>query len=229
MAREGARLILCDIAPDHLADTARLLAGSGTEVLLHPADVTDEAAVAGLAAAAAGFGLPDVLVNNVGGGRPGRIEALSVEDWDHTMRLSLRSMFLCTRAFLPAMVAAGYGRVVCLSSGSRNGTVWTALHVGACAYSTAKAGVIGFVRDLAIELADSGVTINAVAPGPIDTERAGPFLRAIEAADQPYSPFRTVPMKRLGSPAEVADAIVFLASDGASYITGSTLDVAGGR
>jgi NAD(P)-dependent dehydrogenase (short-subunit alcohol dehydrogenase family) len=145
------------------------------------------------------------------------------------MRLSLRSMFLCTRAFLPPMIERGYGRVVCLSSGARNGTVWNALHMGACAYSTAKAGVVGFVRDLAIELGDSGVTINAIAPGPIDTELAGPFLRAMEEKGLPYSPFRTVPMGRLGSPAEVADAVLYVASDEASYVTGTTLDVAGGR
>lgn len=189
-------------------------------------DVTDEAQVAQLAREA---GDVDILVNNVGGGRPGRIWELSVEDWDHTMRLSLRSMFLCTRAFLPPMIERGYGRIVCLSSGARNGTVWNALHMGACAYSTAKAGVVGFVRDLAIELGDSGVTINAVAPGPIDTELAGPFLRAMEEKGLPYSPFRTVPMGRLGSPAEVADAVLYVASDEASYVTGTTLDVAGGR
>lgn len=145
------------------------------------------------------------------------------------MALSLRSMFLCTRAVVPAMMARGHGRIVCLSSGARNGTVWNAFHVGACAYSTAKAGVIGFVRDLAIELADHGITINAVAPGPIDTELAGPLLRRMEQDGLEYRPTRMVPMHRLGTPREVADAILFLASDEASYVTGTTLDVAGGR
>jgi NAD(P)-dependent dehydrogenase (short-subunit alcohol dehydrogenase family) len=224
-AREGARLVLVDLDAERLAETHALL-GAGTTTLCRTVDVTDEAQVAQLAREA---GNVDILVNNVGGGRPGRIWELSVEDWDHTMRLSLRSMFLCTRAFLPPMIKRGYGRIVCLSSGARNGTVWNALHMGACAYSTAKAGVVGFVRDLAIELGDSGVTINAVAPGPIDTELAGPFLRAMEEKGLPYSPFRTVPMGRLGSPAEVADAVLYVASDEASYVTGTTLDVAGGR
>ncbi len=227
-AQEGARLVLTDIDADRLAQTRAMIAPE-CEALLHPADVTDEAAVTTLAAAAHAFGPAEILVNKVGGGRPGRIWALSVDDWDHTMRLSLRSMFLCTRAFLPGMIERGYGRIACLSSGARNGTVWNALHMGACAYSTAKAGVIGFVRDLAIEPGDSGVTINAVAPGPIDTELAGPFLRAMEAQALDYSPFRTVPMRRLGTADEVAGALLYLCSDEASYVTGTTLDVAGGR
>lgn len=224
-AREGARLVLVDLDAVRLAETRALLAAE-TTVLCRTIDVTDEQQVMDLAKEA---GAVDILVNNVGGGRPGRIWELSVDDWDHTMRLSLRSMFLCTRTFLPAMIERGYGRIVCLSSGARNGTVWNALHMGACAYSTAKAGVIGFVRDLAIELGHSGVTINAVAPGPIDTELAGPFLRAMEEKDLPYSPFRVVPMGRLGTPSEVADAVLYLASDESSYVTGTTLDVAGGR
>lgn len=224
-AQEGARLVLVDLDAERLAQTQAIL-GDESTVLCKTADVTDETQVIDLAKE---IGAVDILVNNVGGGRPGRIWELSVADWDHTMRVSLRSMFLCTRAFLPGMIERGHGRIVCLSSGARNGTVWNALHLGACAYSTAKAGVVGFVRDLAIELGDSGVTINAVAPGPIDTELAGPFLRAMEEKGLPYSPFRMVPMGRLGTPAEVADAVLYLASEGSSYVTGITLDVAGGR
>jgi len=228
-AQEGAALVLTDIDADRLAETRAMIEGPGERIRAHVADVTDEAAVAALALEAAAFAPVDILVNNVGGGRPGRIWDLSVDDWDHTMRLSLRSMFLCTRALLPGMIERGYGRIACMSSGARNGTVWNALHMGACAYSTAKAGVIGFVRDLAIELADSGVTINAVAPGPIDTELAGPFLRAMEEQGLPYSPFRQVPMRRLGTPREVADAALYLCSQESGYVTGTTLDVAGGR
>jgi len=226
-AEEGARLVLADRDSDRLAETAALL--TGHEVLAVAADVADEADVARLFAAAEAFGTLDILVNNVGGGRSGRIWDLSVADWDHTMQVSLRSMFLCTRAAVPGMIARGRGRIVCLSSGARNGTVWNAFHFGACAYSTAKAGVIGFVRDLAIELADHGITINAVAPGPIDTELAGPMLRAMHDDGLEYSPLRMVPMHRLGTPREVADAILFLSSSESSYITGTTLDVAGGR
>lgn len=101
--------------------------------------------------------------------------------------------------------------------------------MGACAYSTAKAGVIGFVRDLAIELGDSGVTINAVAPGPIDTELAGPFLHDMEAKGFDHSPFRTVPMRLSGTVGELAGALLYLWSDEASYVTGTRVNVADGR
>ena len=229
-AEEGARLVLADRDAARLDETLSLLGRQGVrDVLAVVADVTDESQVAGLFVRAEVFGPVGLCVNNVGGGRPGRIWDLSVADWDHTMVLSLRSMFLCTRAAVPAMMARRRGRIVCLSSGARNGTVWNAFHVGASAYATAKAGVIGFVRDLAIELADHGITINAVAPGPIDTELAGPLLRRMHDDGLEYSPLRMVPMHRLGTPREVADAILFLASSEASYVTGTTLDVAGGR
>ena len=227
-AAEGARVVLADIDAARLAETAAQ-AAPGADLLVHACDVTDETAVAGLFAAAESFGPVEVLVNNVGGGRSGRIWDLSVADWDHTMALSLRSMFLCTRAAVPGMIDRGYGRIACLSSGARNGTVWNAFHVGACAYSTAKAGVIGFVRDLAIELADHGITINAVAPGPIDTELAGPYLRQMQADGREYDPIRMTPMHRLGTPDEVAEAILFVCTEQASYVTGATIDVAGGR
>lgn len=229
-AEEGARLVLAERDPSRLRETVELLAQQGSlDALGVAADVTEETQVADLFRRAEDFGPVQILVNNVGGGRSGRIWDLSVADWDHTMALSLRSMFLCTRAAVPAMMARKTGRIVCLSSGARNGSVWNAFHVGACAYSTAKAGVTGFVRDLAIELADHGITINAVAPGPIDTELAGPLLRRMHADGLEYSPLRMVPMHRLGTPREVADAILFLASADASYVTGTTLDVAGGR
>jgi len=229
LAQEGAALVLAEKDEARLAETAALLVAMGAEHRAIPCDVTDETSVAALFAQTAAWRPLDILVNNVGGGRAGRIQDLSVADWDHTMALSLRSMFLCTRAAVPAMTARGYGRIVCLSSGARNGTVWNAFYTGAAPYSTAKAGVIGFVRALAIELADSGIAINAVAPGPIDTELAGPYLRAMDEQGLEYAPSRMVPMHRLGTAQEVADAVLFLASDEASYITGTTLDVAGGR
>lgn len=225
LAEEGASLLLIDNDDKRLAETAAMIGPEG-QVNCVVADVTDEDQVK---AAFAGAGEVAVLVNNVGGGVSGRIWDLSVADWDRTMALSLRSMFLCTRSVVPGMIERGYGRIVCLSSGARNGTVWNALHTGACAYSTAKAGVVGFVRDLAIELADLGITINAVAPGPIDTELAGPYLRSMHDKGLEYSPLRMVPMHRLGTPREVADAILYLASDESSYVTGTVLDVAGGR
>ena len=117
---------------------------------------------------------------------------------------------------------------MCLSSGAREGTPWTAYYQGGAAYSAAKAGIHGFIRDVALELAEYGIRVNAVAPGPIDTERAGAMLRKLNETVE-YSPNHMTPMRRLGQPTEIADAVLFLASEEASYITGVTLPVTGGR
>ncbi len=229
-AEEGALLALIDRDAEALHATAEAARGLGARVIAVVADATEAAAADGLASSALdAFGRIDLLVNNVGGGKPGRIWELSVDDWDEVMRLNLRSTFLFTRAVVPHMIERRSGRIVCLSSGARNGTIWNSYYAGASAYSTAKAGIHGFVRDMAIELAEHQVTINAVAPGPIDTELAGPYLRRMDEAGLPYAPSLMTPLGRLGTPREVADAVLFLASDESSYITGITLDVLGGR
>jgi 3-oxoacyl-[acyl-carrier protein] reductase len=153
---------------------------------------------------------------------------MPVADWDFVLRLNLRSTFLCTRAAAPHMMRRRYGRIVCMSSGAREGTPWTAYYQGGAAYSASKAGVHGFVRDVALELAEHGVNVNAVAPGPIDTERTGPALRRLDEMVE-FSPSRMTPLHRIGTPAEVAHAVLFLASEEASSLTGHTLAVAGGR
>src|SRR4029453_3348895 len=140
---------------------------------------------------------------------------MKVEDWDFVLRLNLRSAFLCTRAAVPHMVRQRSGRIICLSSGAREGTPWTAYYQGGSAYSAAKAGVHGFIRDVALELAEYGINVNAVAPGPIDTERVGAGLRRLNETAE-YSPNHMTPLHRLGQPVEIANAVIFLASDEAS-------------
>ena len=143
------------------------------------------------------------------------------------MRLNLRSAFLCTRAAARPMMKQRAGANVCMSSGAREGTPWTAHHTGGAAYSAAKAGIHGFIRDAAFELAEHGIRINAVAPGPITTERTAAAFE--EMRDSDFSPYKFTPMRRIGKPREIADAVLYLASDEASYITGTTLNVTGGR
>jgi 3-oxoacyl-[acyl-carrier protein] reductase len=137
-------------------------------------------------------------------------------------------MFLCTRAAAPRMMQQRYGKIVSISSGAREGTPWSAYYEGAAPYSTAKAGVHGFTRDVALELAEYGINVNAVAPGPVETERIGPSLRRMNETLE-YSPNRMTPLRRLAQPVEIAHAVLFLASDEAAYITGHTLPVTGGR
>jgi NAD(P)-dependent dehydrogenase (short-subunit alcohol dehydrogenase family) len=229
LAAEGAKLVLGDIEGEALARTTADVVALDCVAQTVVGDLTEES-VAGqlIDAAISAFGQIDGLVNNLGGSRNARIWEMSVEDWDYTLRLNLRGTFLCTRFAAPHMMARRQGRIVCLSSGSREGTPWTALSTGGAAYSVSKAGVHGFIRDVAIELADYNITVNAVAPGPIDTDRVGPGLRKLEET-MTLGPITVTPLGRLGLPEEVANAILFLLSDEASYISGHTLAVSGGR
>jgi NAD(P)-dependent dehydrogenase (short-subunit alcohol dehydrogenase family) len=229
LGAEGARLVLGDIDGAALERAVAEIAASGGRAAGVVGDVTEEEPAARLIGAAVEReGRLDILVNNVGGSRNARIWEMTVADWDFTLRLNLRSTFLCTRAAVPHMMKRRYGRIVCISSGAREGTPWTAYYQGGSAYSAAKAGVHGFIRDVALELAEHGINVNAVAPGPIDTERVGEALRRMNETVE-YSPNRMTPLRRLGRPDEVADAVLFLASDEATYITGHTLAVTGGR
>jgi NAD(P)-dependent dehydrogenase (short-subunit alcohol dehydrogenase family) len=229
LAGEGARVVLGDVDAAGLERAVAEIARGGGRAASVAGDVTEEEPAARLIGAAVEReGRLDILVNNVGGSRNARIWEMTAADWDFVLRLNLRSAFLCTRAAVPHMMRRRYGRIVCLSSGAREGTPWTAYYQGGAAYSAAKAGVHGFVRDVALELAEHGINVNAVAPGPIDTERVGPGLRRLNETVE-YSPNRMTPLRRLGRPIEVADAVLFLASDEASYITGHTLAVTGGR
>ena len=229
LAGEGARVVLGDIDAAGLERAVAGIAQVGGETVSTVGDVTEEEPAARLIeTAVARWGRLDILVNNVGGSRNARIWEMTAADWDFTLRLNLRSTFLCTRAAVPHMMKRRYGRIVCLSSGAREGTPWTAYYQGGSAYSAAKAGVHGFVRDVALELAEHRINVNAVAPGPIDTERFGPGLKRMNETVE-YSPNRMTPLRRLGTPTEVADAVLFLASDEATYITGHTLAVTGGR
>ena len=229
LTREGARVALGDVEAAGLERTAATISAAGGTALAVAGDLTEEAPAQRLIdACIERFGRVDILVNVVGGSRNAKIWEMKVEDWDFVLRLNLRSTFLCTRAAVPPMMKQQYGRIVCMSSGAREGTPWTAYYAGGSAYSAAKAGVHGFVRDVALELAEHGINVNAVAPGPIDTERFGPGLKRLNETVE-YSPNHMTPLRRLGEPFEVAHAVLFLASDEASYITGHTLAVTGGR
>jgi NAD(P)-dependent dehydrogenase (short-subunit alcohol dehydrogenase family) len=229
LARAGAKVAVGDLEADGVERTAAAIRQAGGDAIALAGDLTEEGPAARLIEAAVDrWGKLDILVNNVGGSRNSKIWEMRAADWDFVLRLNLRSTFLCTRAAAPHMMRQRYGRIVCMSSGAREGTPWTAYYQGGAAYSASKAGIHGFVRDVALELAEHGVNVNAVAPGPIDTERAGPNLRRLDETVE-FSPSRMTPLHRLGRPVEVAHAVLFLASEEASYVTGHTLAVAGGR
>jgi NAD(P)-dependent dehydrogenase (short-subunit alcohol dehydrogenase family) len=170
--------------------------------------------------AVARFGGVQILINNAGVLRPTRVAEIAEAEWDWVIGVNLKGTFLCSQAVLPAMKAAGWGRIANFSS-TAGKNVST---VGGAHYTAAKAGILGFTRHLAKEVAADGITVNAVCPGLIDTE----MVRATidEARTAAYA--RSFPIARLGRPEEVAELVAFLASERAAYITGASLDINGG-
>lgn len=161
---------------------------------------------------------PDVLVNNAGATRDKRITKMSEEDWDFVIDVNLKSQFLCVREVVPGMVEQGHGRIVNISSRAWLGGF------GQSNYSAAKGGVVSLTRTLAIELAKHGITANAIAPGAIDTPILAPL-----SAEQRAKIMGTIPVGRIGLPSDIAHAMLMFASPEASYITGQTIYVCGGR
>ncbi len=222
-AKEGARVAGVDIDQAGLEGVTSAAARGGAEVLPLVADVTRSADVErAVAAVLERWGRIDVLVNNAGGFAVIRAtEEITEDEWNAILASNLTSVFLFCRAVLPVMKRQRYGRIVNLASVvGRGGAVRVTSH-----YAAAKAGVIGLTRHLALEAGPEGVTVNAVAPGTTATERV---LRA-RTPEETRRVAEAIPVRRLGEPREIADAVVFLASDQAAFINGATLDVNGGQ
>ncbi len=224
-AREG-----CDLALNYVGDPARdnaaeaeAVAGEiralGRRCVCVEASVTDLPQVEAMVAAAIeALGKLDILVNNAGITRDRTLKKLAKEDWDSVLAVNLTGAFHCTRAVIEHMRERGYGRIVSLSS-----VVGQMGNIGQTNYAASKAGLIGFTKSLAREVARRGITVNAIAPGFVETEMTQAMppetLAQVTAS---------VPMGRLARPEEIADAALFLASDLAGYVTGQVLGVNGG-
>ena len=217
----GARLVINDVNPDAAERTAALIAETGGEAHASPGDVTSSADVRRMVATAQDrYGGLHILVNNAGVLKPTAVVDLEEEEWDLVVGVNLKGTYLCSRAALPAMRKAGWGRIVNFSS-TAGKNVST---VGGAHYTAAKAGILGFTRHLAKEEARHGITVNSVCPGLIDTE----MVRATISSERARAYADSFPIARLGEPEEVAELVAFLASDRAAYITGASLDINGG-
>ncbi len=216
LSADGAEVWVADVNSDGATSIAGEVAGHPVEL-----DVTDHAACL---AAIGEVGTLDILVNNAGTDEFGFFTQTTPEQWQRVIAINLLGVMNCTYAALPAMQAARYGRIVSISSEA--GRVGSK---GSAAYSAAKAGVIGFTKVIARENGRYAITANAIAPGPIETPLLMGAKEFGEIGEKLIDNMRaSTQLGRLGKPAEVADAVAFLASDEATYVTGETLGVSGG-
>jgi 3-oxoacyl-[acyl-carrier protein] reductase len=218
LAEAGATVVVNDIgeAVEAVAEEIRALSRPSLAVA---ADVSQSEDVAGMMETVVNtYGRIDILVNNAGINRDQLVMRMSDEDWDQVIGVDLRSVFLCTRAALRHMVKQRWGRIVSISS-----VVGVVGNRGQANYASAKAGVIGFTRTVAKEVASRGITANAVAPGFIDTGMT-------QALDEDWKQQlkQQIPLGYFGNPQDVAEAVAFLVSEEARYITGQILGVDGG-
>lgn len=214
LAQNGERVVVNDLRAEAAEEAVARIREAGGEAATAPGDVSDPEAVRGIMAAAReAFGPPEILVNNAGFLQQKRFVDLTVEDFDRMISVHLRGTFLCTSAVLPEMLSRGEGIIVNVASqlGQIGG-------VELCHYSSAKAGIIGLTKSLAREVSAQGVRVNAVAPGPINTE-----LVLDLSEEWRRNKASELPLGRFGEPHEVADTVAFLVSDGAALYVGQTL------
>jgi 3-oxoacyl-[acyl-carrier protein] reductase len=219
LARAGATVALAARNQAKLAEVAAEIAGSGGEAEMFALDVSSEESIkSGAKAVLERFGKVEILVNNAGITRDGLMMAMKRADWDDVLATNLTGAFLLTQALLRPMLKNRWGRIVNISS-----VVGRTGQAGQVNYAASKAGLIGLTRSLAREAASRGITVNAVAPGYIETP-----MTAVLDEKQRAAMMAQIPLGRAGTDLEIAQSVVFLASDAAAYITGHVLDVNGG-
>lgn len=231
LAREGARVAICGRTAETL-ETAKqdIETDTGCSILAIPADVTDKVAIAALVQGVKDhLGPIDILVNNAGGPPPGLFDSLTDEDWEKTFRLTLMSAVRLTRAVLPDMRAAGWGRIINISSNSIRQPIGQLF-----LSNSMRLAVLGWAKSLANEVAGQGILVNTVCPGWTRTERVTNLIGTrARSENRPETEIEQeitagIPVGRLGKPEELADVVTFLASERAGFISGTTVVVDGG-
>jgi NAD(P)-dependent dehydrogenase (short-subunit alcohol dehydrogenase family) len=225
LAARGAQVLAVDLDPEGLE---RCVAGAGGEVVAHPADVTDETAVAGFVAAAVErFGALDALFNNAAIEGPiAEVQEIALEDYERVMRVNVRSVFLGMKHAIPLLRASKGAVLNTASTGGMMG--WP----GICPYVSSKHAVVGLTRSVALENATTGVRVNVLCPGPMDTRMIWSIGEAMAPGDRPEQQRQleaTIPVGRLGRPEEVAGFATYLLLDGPAYLTGAVLPVDGAQ
>ena len=217
-AREGATVAINDAKPEGLNAVAGEIRAAGAKALVLPGDVTKKADCERIVQdVTRTFDRLDILINNAGINRDAMAAKMTEEQWDAVLSVNLKGTFLCAQAALPGMRERAWGRVVNTSSIGSLG------NIGQANYAASKAGVIGLTKTLALEYAKYGVTVNAIAPGPVMTAMLAGVPEAIRERI-----IAQVPVGRIASPDEIAGVHVFLASDDAAFITGQVIVVDGG-
>jgi NAD(P)-dependent dehydrogenase (short-subunit alcohol dehydrogenase family) len=218
-AREGAKIAVADIDASMAKSCAAQIANQGFEAIPITADVTNKKSVQQMVQAALDrWGRIDILVNVAGGAQIKPVVEITESDWDHIINMNLKSVFLCSQAVIPTMTKQQYGKIVSISS--IYGFTGNATRAS---YAAAKAGVAVFTKSLALEVVSHGINVNAIAPGRILTDRVRGHYSEAEWSER----VELIPMKRAGTPEEIASAAVFLVTDENNYITGQTLHVNG--
>jgi NAD(P)-dependent dehydrogenase (short-subunit alcohol dehydrogenase family) len=221
MAHEGAAVAIVDIDGEQAAGVQRELSDDEAVAIAIQADVSDSAAVETMVQRCRNeLGRVDILVNSAGLYANASVEAMTEADWDRVIGTNLVGTFLCSRAVVPSLIDQRSGRIISLTSGRAFQGARDSAH-----YAASKAGIVGFTKALALELASDGITVNALCPGLTDTPQARRQL-----ADEHFAArARDNPMGRIGRSEDLVGPAVFLASDAAAYITGQTLLVNGGK
>ena len=225
LANEGARVAVVDLTADRAQGTVDQIVKDGGEAFAVGADVSKTPDVqAAVATVVEEFGRIDILVNNAGITRDNLLFKMTDEDWDSVIAVNLRSAFLMSRECQKHFVAQKYGKIVSLSSRSALG------NRGQANYSASKAGIMGLTSTLAIELGPFGVNVNAVAPGYIATDMTDATARRVGFEPEKFreASAQMTPVRRVGTPEDIAATVAFLAADEASFISGQTIQVNGG-
>jgi 3-oxoacyl-[acyl-carrier protein] reductase len=219
LASEGTEVLLVARASDDLEKTRHECAAKGVRAEAWPLDLADAASLErGIAEGVQRVGRVDYLVNNAGATRDGLLVRMKREDWDRVLMVNLTAAFVVTRAVVPLMMKARCGRIVNISS-----VVGLMGNPGQANYCASKAGLIGFTFSLARELASRNITVNAVAPGFIETAMTAELPTSAREAL-----LSQVPLRRMGTPLDVAEGVRFLLGESSAYITGTVLNISGG-